>query len=167
MGDWLSDLERLGRRPTGDIRNFPRKDRLEEQIQRAIIDSTEVQVVERIIVHGSWGRGKAVPFSSDLDIIAQVRPVPSPTGGSGEYRWKFWTDEYNRFLVFNGFDIWLTFSENYIDDMKDDPMAPFGEEPYRYSTENVMERLVSEKEPHIAYDLTLRETIEIGRGGDK
>ena len=56
-------------RIAGDIRNFPRKDALEEDIAHTVKDVFDMPVtVERVIIFGSWGNGTAKPFRSDLDV---------------------------------------------------------------------------------------------------
>lgn len=71
-------FERFRRTYTGDIRNFPRKDQLEEDLRSGEIFSSErrredlmrrMGDVRKVYIIGSWGRGTAIPFISDLDIL--------------------------------------------------------------------------------------------------
>ena len=58
----------------GDVRTYPRKEALERDIRKAIANVVDGEVgVGDIYVIGSWGRGNAMPRSSDLDVIFIVQ----------------------------------------------------------------------------------------------
>lgn len=144
-------IERLGRRPTGDIRNFPRKDVLEEAIttfstdkfetDKALMAQKQIQGVNKIYIIGSWGRGRAIPFVSDLDAIVVADKIE--------------TDESpismdTSFVVFDEVDIFTSPGVSATEFMLTDINMGTG--------------FLNSKQPHLAYNLTDRRDIKIKNG---
>lgn len=136
----------MPRGPLGDIRNFPRKESLTEDIidlvenrelnhliELSTIPPEENILVEKIVIYGSWGRGTATPFVSDVDILV----LADGRNESGPFVPPF--DISTRYVLFREEDIFVYFNEE-----------EFEEE---------LTRFIRQKEPHIAYDIANRENI--------
>lgn len=152
----MPEFTRFGRRPTGDIRNYPRKDTLENALLNFSTDKFEPEKIlifknilkgidiEKIYIFGSWGRGTAIPFISDLDVYFILNQFPS---GDKQYKIDIPLILKTNFIVFNTVEIFPATSEIDTDS---------GE-----AINNLIKNLgsLTYQEPHIAYNLTDRQDI--------
>lgn len=132
------------KRVIGDIRRFPRKGSLQDRIKETVeegelksivgMDTVEEAKVEEIIIYGSWGRGTANPFISDLDVAV----LASGGGGTDPFVPEYGGVDLN-FILFGGEDIFVYFDES----------------KYR----NQIIDFMQENEPNIAYNLMGRKTV--------
>lgn len=151
----MVEFTRFGRRPTGDIRNFPRKNALENslldfstdkfQSEQILLLKQAVPEINKIYVIGSWGRGTAIPFISDLDFII-IPETSTETYAELNHPITMKTD----FIIFNSVDIFTEF-----DFTVDDFLINLVENGGGFLTF---------EEPHIAYNLTDRQDIFLENG---
>lgn len=141
-------------RLVGDIRNFPRKDTLEEDIISTVEKAFNIPVtVKRIIIFGSWGNGSAKPFRSDLDVNV-ILDNPEGDVLSREFQSQIEFKQHDllsnhtltrRYALFDGADILMNGSNT--------------------NVEEVMRIALTDGNKK-AYDLTNRTDIKLDSGGN-
>lgn len=140
----------------GDIRNFPRKNQLEEDIIKSVKNSYSKSIsVRKIIIFGSYGRGTAIPFVSDLDVQLLINSINEK-------------DKDDIFRQTRRFQLMINEERISLDKLyvlfnKADIIPYINEDRLVEAMQN---SIPVESEESIAYNLTDGQTIRISRRGE-
>ena len=91
----------------GDIQNYPRKKKLLRSVKEEVRENAGREIsFDEVIVFGSWGKGTAIPFSSDIDILVKTE---NPQGGDLDTEYLEDMEDMDEHFRING----TTFSDGF------------------------------------------------------